>query len=79
MTATEHNTLHVRPVEGARVLDPVTFAAVPEAGRQVPNTSYWRRRINQGQLELVPSATEKTDKPLIKTKKNPKADTGATA
>lgn len=65
MTATEptHNTLRVRPVGGARVLDPVTFRAVPEAGRTVPNTSYWRRRLGEGLLEEIPAvkATEATE------------------
>ncbi len=43
----------VRPVGKARVLHPATFQPVPAEGVQVALSSYWRRRITEGALEIV--------------------------
>lgn len=46
-------TLFVRPAEGLRVLDPETLQPLPAEGRIVPPTSYWRRAINRGDVQIA--------------------------
>ncbi len=42
--------VHLVPVNGARVLDPGTQppTPLPEEGRKVALSTYWRRRIKEG-------------------------------
>lgn len=43
--------IFVKPTEkGLIVRDPVTKLALPDTGRSVPNTSYWRRRLKDGSI-----------------------------
>jgi hypothetical protein len=53
--------IHVRPVNGARVLDP-DAVPVPEPlsadGKMVVDTPFWRRRLKAKEVELVPEAKE---------------------
>lgn len=53
------NMLHLRPVNGSRVLDPDAVPvpeALPVAGKMVADTPYWRRRLKAREVELVPEA-----------------------
>lgn len=42
--------MFVKPTRFARVLDPETRIPVPEHGRDVPETTYWLRRLRCGDL-----------------------------
>lgn len=44
--------VHVKPVSGRRVLDPVSLRPIPADGMAVELTSYWRRRHLDGDVEL---------------------------
>ena len=58
--------LNVRPVNGARVLDPDAVpvpAPLPAEGKMVMDTPFWRRRLKAKEVELVPEpAKQKTGK-----------------
>jgi Protein of unknown function (DUF2635) len=46
--------MFVKPAPGrAAVRDPVTLQHVPEEGREVPEVSYWVRRVRGGDLVVV--------------------------
>lgn len=56
----------VRPVNGARVLDPDALPvpeAVPAEGKMVVDKPYWRRRLKAKEVELVTAPAAKTDTP----------------
>jgi hypothetical protein len=44
--------IFVRPVEGRRVKDPFTFKVLAPEGEHKPDTSFWRRRLNDGDVVL---------------------------
>lgn len=59
------NMLHLRPVNGARVLDPDAVPvpeALPVEGRMVVDTPYWRRRLKAKEVERVPESVAKGTK-----------------
>ncbi|QBH96787.1 DUF2635 domain-containing protein [Limnobaculum zhutongyuii] len=45
--------LHIRPVAGRVVRDPETNAPLASQGEKKPKTSYWQRRLMDGDVELV--------------------------
>lgn len=49
----------IKPVNKKRVLDLATKAPIPEKGVTVELTTYWRRRIISGEVEII---TEKKGK-----------------
>jgi Protein of unknown function (DUF2635) len=55
--------IHVRPARaGLLVRDPVTRLLLPPEGAAVADSSYWRRRVRDGDVELtappaVPTST----------------------
>jgi hypothetical protein len=51
--------MFVKPVEGRLVRDPVTKEPLPKSGRYVEDSSFWRRRIAKGDVELVPEPESK--------------------
>lgn len=66
--------MYVKPVAGRTVRDPSTMQLLPEAGRTVPETSFWHRRVRDGDVVLAdepvpldavsadaPAATEDAD------------------
>lgn len=61
--------IHVRPVNGARVLDPDAVPvpeALPADGKMVVDKPFWRRRLKAKEVELVPDTQKpglETDKP----------------
>ena len=42
--------MFIRPVEGRLVRDPVTKRHLPAAGAEVPESTYWIRRIEGGDV-----------------------------
>lgn len=52
--------LKVKPArEGLKIMDPKTGAALPFRAVEVEDTSYWRRRIADGDLIAVKTKTNK--------------------
>lgn len=45
--------LHVVPAAGLIVRDPVTRKPLPPEGDRVPATTYWHRRIAEGDVTVV--------------------------
>lgn len=43
----------IKPVNKRRVLDPATKTPIPEKGINVELTTYWRRRIMSGEVEII--------------------------
>ncbi|MBK5075091.1 DUF2635 domain-containing protein [Budviciaceae bacterium CWB-B4] len=59
--------MFVKPNAGRLVRDPVKGTFLPETGEEVPDNSFWRRRLKDGDVQksksesaLVP--TDKTEK-----------------
>ncbi len=44
-------TIKLKPRKGIRVLDPATRKPLPERGEKVTLTTYWRRRLRDGDVE----------------------------
>lgn len=44
--------MFVRPASGALVRDPHTKRALPQSGREVPESVYWLRRLRCGDVVL---------------------------
>lgn len=42
--------MQVKPAPGLRIRDPEKGDYLPEAGREVPNTQYWQRRLRDGDV-----------------------------
>ena len=42
--------MYLIPKPGLRVLDPVTFQPLPEEGAEKPESKYWLRRLNDGDV-----------------------------
>lgn len=51
--------IHIKPRAGLRVPDPATGQPLPEDGARVADTSYWRRRIADGDAEIIKAQAEK--------------------
>lgn len=46
--------MRIKPArEGLIVLDPATYFPLPAEGAEVPETSYWQRRLLDGDVVLV--------------------------
>lgn len=45
--------MFVKPAAGLTVRDPVSRKALPPDGAEVPNSTYWRRRLAAGDVILV--------------------------
>ncbi|WP_084457817.1 DUF2635 domain-containing protein [Desulfocurvus vexinensis] len=43
-------TLYLKPGAGLAVLDPATGQPLPQDGADVPDTTYWRRRLRDGDV-----------------------------
>jgi len=54
-------TIHVIPAPGLKVRDPEQGDHLPADGRTVPDNSYWRRRLNDG--DVTTQAAKATAKP----------------
>jgi hypothetical protein len=49
------DTLHIKPVGGLVVRDPITLAPLPEEGAEKPANAYWLRRLADADVESTPS------------------------
>lgn len=47
--------MFVKPADGRKVRDPVTKRHIPDEGKEVPETSYWLRRIAAGDVQIASS------------------------
>ena len=45
--------MFVIPAEGRNVRDPITKKHLPETGKEVPQTTYWERRIASGDVLVL--------------------------
>lgn len=58
----------VKPIEGMKVLNPATNLHISEDGTDVVWSTYWKRRLNDGEIEIiepekpVKKATKKSNK-----------------
>ncbi|MEC5343660.1 DUF2635 domain-containing protein [Brenneria populi] len=51
--------MKVKPTAGRAVRDPVKGVLLPESGAEVGDSPFWRRRLRDGDVELV---TEKSSR-----------------
>ncbi|MFQ1018668.1 DUF2635 domain-containing protein [Gilliamella sp. CG13] len=49
----------IKPVSGVTVRDPETLDPLAESGELKPKNSYWLRRLNDGDIEVVEPAKKK--------------------
>ena len=49
--------LQLKPVAGVTVRDPETFLPLKANGEVKPDTTYWRRRLRDGDVEFVTKPT----------------------
>lgn len=63
--------IRVKPAAGMAVIDPATRQRLPAAGADVPQTSYWLRRLADGDVvkaeAITPKAKAKPDEPQADT------------
>ena len=45
--------MFVKPKDGLKVRDPVTMRHIPDAGMEVPETSFWMRRLADGDVSVI--------------------------
>lgn len=56
----EPQTVFVKPAAGRNVRDPATKKHIPAEGIQVPRSSYWLRRLRDGDV-LAAEAPQRID------------------
>ena len=44
------SAMHIKPATGLKVRDPDLRDFLPDEGRVVPDTGYWRRRLRDGDV-----------------------------
>ncbi|MDA8092348.1 MAG: DUF2635 domain-containing protein [Betaproteobacteria bacterium] len=49
--------MYVKPAPGLRIVDPILRDFLPEEGRPVTPSGYWRRMLRDGDVILVPEPT----------------------
>lgn len=49
--------MFVKPAAGLLVRDPDLRDLLPEAGREVPDSDYWQRRLRDGDVVAVTPST----------------------
>ncbi|OCG27188.1 DUF2635 domain-containing protein [Gilliamella sp. HK2] len=49
----------IKPSSGVTVRDPETLEPLAESGELKPKNSYWLRRLNDGDIEVVEQAKKK--------------------
>ena len=60
-------SIKVKPKEGLKVFNPATKLHIDESGTLIVWSTYWQRRFNDGEIEIV--KPEKTIKKKTKSKK----------
>lgn len=61
----------VKPVADRSVRDPVKGTFLPETGAEVPDNSFWRRRLNDGDVVRVPEPKVKPVPEATQVEKKP--------
>lgn len=56
----EPNKVHLVPVKGYSVKDPVTRKPLPDKGRQVEMNDYWRLALREGAVKHAASSKQVT-------------------
>jgi len=54
-------TVFVIPATGLKVADQERGGHLPEGGAEVPQTSYWNRRIKDGDVTVAAKSTKKKE------------------
>jgi len=54
--------MFVKNAEGKRIPDPDRGGYLPDEGREVPETLYWIRRVNEGDVVVTDPAEGKEKK-----------------
>lgn len=54
----------IKPVNGRSVPDPARGDILPEKGRNVEPSSYWCRRLVEGDIEIITSDGDNNDSQL---------------
>jgi len=54
--------MFVKNAEGKRIPDPDRGGYLPDEGRDVPETLYWIRRVNEGDVIVVTETAELKEK-----------------
>lgn len=54
------DNVHIKPRENVQVRDPLTGRALKTRGEKKPRTSYWLRRLRDGDVILVDPSTPAT-------------------
>ena len=70
-----HKIVILKPRKGLKVPRPLSQSYLPEKGAELPLTSYWVRRIQDGDVEVIKKASSSEEKPKTK---RPKAKTKKT-
>lgn len=67
--------MRIKPKEGLIVRNPVNGLIVPEKGLNVPNNSYWRRRVKDGSVDIMKESPnpKPTPKPRPKPEVKPES------
>lgn len=57
--------MYVKPSKGLKVRDPQLLDFLPEEGREVPETTYWHRRLRDGDVvaSKAPKKSPADEKP----------------
>ena len=63
-------TIRVRPADGLRIRDPERNNLIESEGRVVPYNQYWMRRLQDGDVVVVPDVEKK----IIAKAKKPSED-----
>lgn len=56
--------MYVKPAQGLVIRDPDLKDLLPEAGREVPESGYWQRRLRDGDV-VAASAAEVPNKKSV--------------
>ena len=65
--------IYIRPKRGLRVICPESFKPISPVGEWVPRSSYWKRRLASGEVEVIRPVREvkkETSKKEEKSNKN---------
>lgn len=52
-------TIFIKPSANMVVRDPATFAPLSVEGEEKPDNAYWRRRLQEGSVEIVDQSSPK--------------------
>lgn len=62
--------MYVVPTQGFKIRDPDLMDLLPDAGREVPVSDYWIRRVNDGDVAVAQPPAAEINPPPKGVKKN---------